>query len=197
MVEPLSVAYHAMRRVPRLPAGICVVVGAGTIGLLLIQCLRASGCSSIVAVDVAKDRLDRALRLGAAHAFDSSRLDVRAEIFRLTDGRGADVAFEAVGVPASFAAALGCLRKGGALCMIGNVAPAVELALQAAVTREITLYGSCASSGEYPECMELVSRGKVDVQSLIGAVAPLAEGQAWFERLSKGEEGLLKVILTP
>jgi L-iditol 2-dehydrogenase len=197
MTEPLSVAMHAARRVPPLLGASAVIVGAGTIGLLVIQCLRASGCGLIVAVDVARERLDHARRLGADHVLDSTRADVHAEILRLTEGRGVDAAFEAVGIPATFALALGCLRKGGALSLVGNIAASVDLALQAAVTREITLYGSCASAGEYPACMELMSRGKVDVDALISATAPLSEGPGWFERLSRGEKGLLKVILKP
>jgi threonine dehydrogenase-like Zn-dependent dehydrogenase len=73
----------------------------------------------------------------------------------------------------------------------------IELPLQAAVTRELTLYGSCASAGEYPQCIEMLSAGKVDVDPLISAVAPLAEGAEWFQRLHSGTSGLMKVILEP
>jgi L-iditol 2-dehydrogenase len=71
------------------------------------------------------------------------------------------------------------------------------MALQAVVTREITLFGSCASSGEYPACLDMIARGAIDVDALTGAVAPLSEGAAWMERLYRGEEGLMKVILRP
>ena len=197
MTEPLSVAMHAVGRLPPLSDGSAVVVGTGTIGLLLIQCLRASGCRLIVAVDVVRERLERARGLGADRVLDSGAADVRAEVLRLTEGRGADAAFEAVGIPATFTAAMSCLRKGGALSMVGNISASVDLGLQAAVTREITLYGSCASSGEYPACLEMMSRGTVDVGAMISASAPLSEGPVWFKRLSRGEGGLLKVILKP
>ena len=59
------------------------------------------------------------------------------------------------------------------------------------------LNGSCASSGEYPECLKLLAKGAVNVAPLISAVAPLAGGGKWFERLYKKEAGLLKVILLP
>jgi threonine dehydrogenase-like Zn-dependent dehydrogenase len=65
------------------------------------------------------------------------------------------------------------------------------------VTRELTLYGSCASSGEYPACLDLIARGRIDVDALMSAVAPLAEGAAWFDRLYGKERGLMKVILQP
>jgi threonine dehydrogenase-like Zn-dependent dehydrogenase len=81
--------------------------------------------------------------------------------------------------------------------LIGNLAGRVELPLQEVVSRELSLLGSCASSGEYPECLDLLARGAVDVAPLISVTAPLAEGPAWFERLHRGGEGLMKVILQP
>ena len=62
--------------------------------------------------------------------------------------------------------------------LVGNVSPQVELPLQAVVTRELTLRGSCASCGEYPACLDMIARGAVDVDPLTSAVAPLAEGHA-------------------
>ena len=59
------------------------------------------------------------------------------------------------------------------------------------------MLGSCASKGEYPACLDLIAGGKVRVDSLISAKAPLSEGASWFERLYKHEAGLMKVILTP
>jgi threonine dehydrogenase-like Zn-dependent dehydrogenase len=65
------------------------------------------------------------------------------------------------------------------------------------VTRELTLYGSCSSRGEYPDCLDLIARGAINVDALISAVTPLAEGASWFQRLYDREPGLLKVILVP
>jgi threonine dehydrogenase-like Zn-dependent dehydrogenase len=90
-----------------------------------------------------------------------------------------------------------CLRKGGTLTLIGNVTPRVELDLQAIVTRELSLFGSCASSGEYPAALELLARGAVRLDGLISALAPLEQGPLWFERLYAREPGLMKVILQP
>ena len=104
---------------------------------------------------------------------------------------------EAVGITATVQTALACVRKGGAVTVIGNLAPTVELPLQPLVAREITMYGSCASRGEYPACLDLIARGFIDVNPLISAVAPLSEGAAWFQRLYQQEKGLMKVILEP
>ena len=126
-----------------------------------------------------------------------STADVSAEVKRLTGGQGADVAVEVVGASKTIETAIQSLRKGGHLTLVGNLAPRVELPLQAIVTRELTLYGSCASRGEYPQCIDLMARGDIQVEPLISLKAPLEQGPALFERLYAGEPGLMKVILQP
>jgi threonine dehydrogenase-like Zn-dependent dehydrogenase len=115
----------------------------------------------------------------------------------MTEGRGADLAFEVVGISSTLELATLGLRKGGALILVGNLSPRTDLLLQSVVTRELTLYGSCASQGEYPVCLEMISHGAIDVDSFVSAIVPLKEGPAWFERLYQRESGLIKVILEP
>ena len=173
-----------------------VVIGCGMIGLLVLQVLRARGFQHVIAVDVDEERRALAARLGAARTVDGKD-DVPAAVRAASGGKGADLAFEVVGRPETFLAAARSVRKGGTVVLIGNVAPRVELPLQEIVTREVSLLGSCASSGEYPACLDLLARGAVDVAPLISVTAPLEEGPAWFERLHKGGGKLMKVILQP
>lgn len=196
MVEALSIAFHAVHRTPLVLDDTAVVVGAGMIGLLVIQALRLAGCGRILAVDLDPKRLELACRLGADEGLPASE-DVVQEVFQRTHGRGADVALEVVGVTSTFQTAVAALRKGGQLTLVGNLSPKVELPLQAVVTRELTLHGSCASAGEYPACLNMLARGAVNVDAITSAVAPLAEGASWFHRLYQGNEGLMKVILRP
>jgi len=197
MVEPVSVAFHAVDRTPIKLNDSALVVGAGMIGLLVIQALRAAGCGTIIAVDLDADRLDKALSLGADYAIRSDLQDATTEVQSLTHGQGADHAFEVVGIDPTLQTALACIHKGGTVTLVGNVAPQTNFPLQQVVTRQITLYGSCASAGEYPACLDMIARGAIDVEALISAVAPLAEGNDWFQRLYKHEPGLMKVILEP
>ncbi|HEX2970934.1 MAG TPA: galactitol-1-phosphate 5-dehydrogenase [Tepidisphaeraceae bacterium] len=197
MIEAVSIAFHAVNRTPRKLGDSAVVVGAGMIGLLVIQTLRQAGCGKLIAVDLEDRKLELARTYGADYAINAKAPDVVAQIQSLTDGRGADIAFEVVGVSPSFQTAVNCLSKGGSLTMVGNVSPKVELPLQAVVTRELTLYGSCASAGEYPACIDLIARGRIDVNGFISATPPLEEGPAWFDRLYRQEPGLMKVILKP
>jgi len=197
LVEPVSVAFHAVERTKISLNDTAVVVGSGMIGLLVIQALRIAGCGQIVAVDIDADRLEMARSLGADLTFKSDEVDVVSQVRAATDGRGADISFEVVGVTPTVDLAARCLRKGGSLTLVGNLSPQVELPLQAVVTRELTLNGSCASNGEYPACFDMINRGAVNVDALISAVAPLSEGASWFQRLYNREPGLMKVVLEP
>ncbi len=197
MVEPVSIALHAVGRTDVSPDDTAVVIGTGMIGLFIVQSLRATGCGRIVAVDIDQHRLDMACTFGADIALRSDLCDVPSEILRHTDGLGADVAFEAVGINETVAAAVASVRKGGTVVLVGNVSPAVGLPLQAVVTRQISIHGSCASCGEYPQCLDMIARGAIDVDSLISAKAPLSDGASWFKRLYDREKKLMKVILIP
>ena len=197
MVEALSVAVHAVARTPMSLKDTAIVVGTGMIGLLVVQVLRAKGCRRIIAVDLDPNRLDLARTLGADVALNPKSDDVVSEVLRCTDGRGADIALEAVGNSTTVSLAIQCLRMRGSLTLIGNLSPEVELPLQTIVMRELNLFGSCRSCGGYPDCLDMISRGDVSVDALISAVVPLSDGPHWFERLRKGEAGLLRVILTP
>jgi len=197
MIEAVSVGVHAVGLTPIRLGDTAVVFGAGMIGLIVIQALKLAGCSRVIAVDPDGARLALAGRLGAAELLNPNKLDVPAAVRDLTAGRGSDIALEVVGASQPFLAAVASVRKGGAVTLVGNITPAVELPLQSVVTREVRLIGSCASSGEYPVCIDLLARGCIEVEPLISAVAPLSEGPAWFARLYAKEPGLMKVILRP
>lgn len=196
-VEPLSIALHSVEITPVSLNDTAVVVGAGMIGLFIIQVLRSAGCGQIIAVDLIQSRLDLARKVGADIALKADETDVVPEVVKLTDNRGADLAFEAVGVSEAVNTAIAGVRKGGSVTLVGNITPKVELPLQTIVTREIAVRGSCASKGEYPACLSMIARGVVNADALISASAPLADGASWFKRLHNQEEGLMKVILNP
>jgi L-iditol 2-dehydrogenase len=197
MVEALSIAFHAVSRTPLPLDATAVVVGAGMIGLLVVQVLRNAGCRQVIAVDLDQERLDAAVRLGATQGLRSDRDDVTGAVRDLTEGRGAEAAFEVAGLTPTIQLATNVVRKGGTVTLVGNLSPIVELPLQSIVTRELTLIASCASRLEYPQCLDLLARGVVNVDAMISQVAPLAEGAAWFDRLYNREPGLMKVILVP
>jgi len=197
MVEAVSVGVHAVKRAALTPGSSTVVIGAGMIGLLLIQVLKAAGYPQIIAIDRDPERLELAATLGATAVLVAGTPGLVAAVQALTAGRGADAAFEVVGLAATVQTAIDCVRKGGSVTLVGNLEPSVPLPLQSVVTRQITLIGTCASAGEYPECLELIARGQVDVTAFISAAAPLEAAAGWFERLHRGEPGLMKVLIQP
>jgi L-iditol 2-dehydrogenase len=197
MLEAVSVALHAVKVTDLAGGETALVIGAGMIGLLVVQAARVAGCSRVFVADMDATRLEMATTLGADATFLVSQVSVLDEVLRLTGGRGVDVALEAVGRTETVASAIDCARKGGTVTLVGNIEPQVTLPLQKVVTRQLRLQGSCGSAGEYPEAIELVSSGKIKVAPMISAVAPLDDGPTWFERLYAHEPNLMKVILDP
>jgi L-iditol 2-dehydrogenase len=196
MLEAVAVALHAVSLIDVPPGSTALVVGAGTIGLLLQQALRVAGCSRVLVADVDRTRLQLSAQLGAtATLFADGTLT--EQILQVTGGVGADLAVEAVGRTETVNAAIDSVRKGGSVVLVGNISPEITLPLQKVVTRQILLQGSCASAGEYPRAIELVSSGAIKVKPLISTVAPLEDGPQWFERLYAREPNLMKVVLAP
>jgi L-iditol 2-dehydrogenase len=197
MLEAVAVALHAVSLTPVEKDSTALVVGAGMIGLLILESLRAAGVSRVLVVDVDKSRLELAENAGAAAAVCTADPDFLNQISRFSNGKGVDVAIEAVGKNETVTLAIESVRKGGSVTLVGNISSQVPLPLQKVVTRQVRLQGSCASAGEYPRAIELLSRGAIQVKPLISAIVPLEEGPRWFERLYAGEPNVMKVVLTP
>lgn len=196
MLEAVAVAIHAVNLAEISSNTTALVIGAGAIGILTMQALRAAGCARIFVTDVDADRLEMARQLGATEILLSDD-SLHKKLLQLTDNEGVDIALEAVGRNESVAAAIDSVRKGGGVVLIGNITPNVNLPLQKVVSRQIRLQGSCASAGEYPQAIRWMASGAIRVKPLITAVAPLEEGPRWFERLYAREPNLLKVVLIP
>ncbi len=197
MLEAVSVALHGVA-VSELKGGETVlVIGAGMIGLLLLQAARVAGAARVFVSDVDATRLKLAKGLGADETFLATGGELVGEMMSVTGGRGLDIVLEAVGREETIATGIDSVRKGGTVTLVGNISPQIGLPLQKVVSRQIRLQGSCASAGEYPLAMELIANGKIKVAPLITAVAPLADGPSWFERLHAREPNLMKVVLDP
>jgi L-iditol 2-dehydrogenase len=197
LVEPLSIAAHALRISPRELGDTAVVIGAGVIGLLILQLLRISGIFTIIVSDIAEDRLNIAEHTGASVIVNPKKESIEESVAACTGGRGADIAFDAVGTDDSFQSAIANVRKGGTVTLIGNLASVASFPLQKVVTRQIRIQGTNASAGEYPTCIELLRQGAINTSAIISKVVPLKEGPLWFKRLLNREKGIMRVILEP
>lgn len=196
LLEAVSVALHAVSLVPTKSGSSALVIGAGTIGLLVQQALTVAGCARVLVADVDANRLALSKTLGASSVYVAGP-NLTDEVLRSTQGIGVDLAVEAVGNTPAVHSAINAVCKGGHVVLVGNISPEVSIPLQKVVSRQLTLHGSCASAGEYPRAIELLSSGQIQVKPLISAVVPLAEGPQWFNRLYDHEPGLLKVVLEP
>lgn len=185
MVEPVAVSVHGVMRAGVQSNDRVVVIGAGMIGLLVVQVLKARGVAGITAIDIDPAKRRLATELGADRTAESSA------------GMDLDVAIDAVGITETVDMALRSVRKGGRVSLIGNFSPTVEWPLQVAVTRELSVFGSCASQGDYEESLELIASGSVEVETMISARIGLEDAAGYFDRLHARESGLMKVMVCP
>jgi L-iditol 2-dehydrogenase len=197
LLEPASIGTHAASRAPIAKTDTVAVVGAGTIGLFILQAARLRGARQVIVSDLNEFRLDLARQVGADVCINPSKADLRQEIIRRTEGRGADVALEAVGFGETFRQAVSVAKTGGHVVAVGNLQKEVEFNLQELVSRELTFMGSYASSGEFRTCIDLIASGKIKVAPLVSEVLPLKEGPDAFRRLLEAKEKLLKIVLEP
>jgi L-iditol 2-dehydrogenase len=179
------------------PGNSCLVTGAGMIGIFLIKLLKVSGPSVIIATDINLKRLEPAKSAGADITLQASDGSLSDRIKSITNGRGADVAFDVAGTNDSFNNTISNIRKGGTVVLIGNITPVVEFPLQKAVTGELKILGSCAICSEYDTVLDYLKTGKITVDDQIAQVAPLSEGAYWFDRLNNKKDVQGKVILVP
>ena len=182
LIEPASVAFHAVSLVKISPESKVLVVGAGVIGLYIIQALRIRGLNKIAVLDTNPKRLEIAKSYGAD--------------YNLAPEEEVDLSFEAVGLSETVSFAINKVKKSGQIVLVGNVSPTVSLPLQNVVTGEKTIIGACASAGEYPEVIKNFSAGRLDTKLLITKVAPLSEGEKWFKELLEKGGSHVKIVLT-
>ena len=176
MAQPLSVALHAARR-GRVGAGrSCVVIGAGGIGSFVIAAAAALGASPLIAVDIDERRLATAAAAGATGTVNSSRQDAVAAVQAATGGHGAQVVIEASGGPASPAAALSMVRRGGDVVIVGLQSAPQPVDLFAVSVREVDIHGTLAHvCGEDLAEAVAVLAGTQLAQTVLGEVIPLGD----------------------
>jgi S-(hydroxymethyl)glutathione dehydrogenase/alcohol dehydrogenase len=185
-------AYGAVHRAAGLEAGQSVaVVAAGGVGNGVLQVARGMGADPIIAIDVADDKLAAAARLGATHTVNSREVDAATAVRELTDGRGVDVAFEALGHPATFEQAVSLLADGGRMVAIGiaPVGSAAEIEITPLVRRGYTVTGSfgARTREDLPAVARLAAEGHFDLDGLVSRRFPLERADDAYRALDRGE----------
>jgi (R,R)-butanediol dehydrogenase/meso-butanediol dehydrogenase/diacetyl reductase len=170
LIEPLSVALHAVKQTSAAEGQTAVVGGAGPIGLLTAAVLKAKGLTVIVS-ELSEARKQIAKDTGVADVvLDPSAEDVAAKVYELTDGAGADVAFECAGVPVVLQTMFDSLGVGGHVEVVAVYTRTVELDITANLTMaEKTLGASIGYAHDHEEAIELARSGKVDLATFISS----------------------------
>jgi len=193
LIETASIGVHAANRTPLQLNDTVVIIGAGAVGLVTLQAIRLKGAGKVIITDLSPARLELAKQLGADLTLRADVPNLLEQLRAAVGPDGADATIEAVGIQSTIDLALDITRPGGSLTLIGNVTPRVEMGLQSIVSREITIYGVCASN-EYPDCVELVAAGLIKVDPLISEFARIEDGQEVFDRLYHGVEGNIRTV---
>jgi len=177
-----------------------VVIGAGGVGLNVVQGARLAGCEKIIAIDTRSKPLELARAFGATHAFAASTETIAEGVRELTDGRGADYVFDTVGSPATLAQSLNYARKGGTIVVTGlsRTDAVASIPLFPFVMQEKrfigSLYGSGQPTQDVSRLVELYQEGKLKLDELATRTYGLEEVNDALESLSNGE-GARGIIL--
>jgi len=192
-LEPLSVAYRAVKTAGDILNRNILIVGAGTIGLLILQIVKLGGARTVLITDINDVRLGIAKRLGADLTLNPDREDIKALISQSIPD-GIDLAFEAVGLESTVNQALTILKNRGTCIFVGNSMKNITIDMQNIVTRELRILGTYTYTlGEFRESISLL--GKIDVETMLSKVVPLEEGPEVFRELIQKNSNLLKVVL--
>jgi L-idonate 5-dehydrogenase len=196
MMEPLSVALHAVRRAGTVSGKRVLITGGGTIGLLAAMTARAFGAIPVAVSDIVSSRRNKAIEIGADVALDPAAHDLHDTVRELT-GLGFDIIFEASGAPPALRAAFDLVRPGGTIVQIGTVGTAdIPVPVNQLMVKEINFRGSMRYGDTFDEAIRLVAAGRVDVRSLINHVFPL-EDSARALQFAADKSLALKVQIQP
>jgi 6-hydroxycyclohex-1-ene-1-carbonyl-CoA dehydrogenase len=196
VADALSTPYHAVKHRGRVrPGDIVAVVGCGGVGLNVVQCAAVAG-ATVIAIDLNPARLALARELGASETVDAAKVERLDKHVRGLTGGGVDVAFEAIGNPATMRGAYSLLRKGGRLVVIGYSHEDVALSAARLMYYELEVVGSLGcGGGEYPEIIRLVEAGRLRLGPVVSGTVPLERIHEGFDRLRRGEG--VRWVVTP
>ena len=200
LADAVSTPFGAVVHTGKVGIGESVGVwGVGGIGTHIVQLSRLVGAAPIIAVDINPVVRDRALELGADHAFDSRDPDLKAKIAGVTGGRGLDVAFDAVGLKVTFEQALECLTVGGRMVGVGMSAesPTVGPTSMFGLFQKKVLGHLGYENADIETLAKLVSLGRLDLSRSISRIIGLEEIQAGIDALDHADGNPIRILVQP
>ncbi len=196
LVEPLSVALHGVHRSRLKPGDRVLIMGAGPIGLLTLQCARLAGARAVAVTEVDSTRAALAQRLGATVVLDPTRDNVGVALSALTDGQGPDVVYVCTGAPQPYRDAISLVRKGGQIFVLGLCVEPVEADFMSVALGDLCIEGSLAGRAQFTAAIDFVAQGRVDVDALVTHEIALDDAvEKGFNFLDTPGSGAVKVLV--
>ena len=196
VIEPLAGAAYAVKRGGVKPEDTLLITGAGPVGLSVLLAARAMGVETVYMTEISEVRIAKAEAMGATAVLNPLEARVPPRIKELTDGRGADVAVEAVGVEASLKDCLASTRYRGCVVVQGIFTERVPIHMLGFVSREVTMIGT--NSVDLDQALEWIDSGVVEPEAMVTGVIPLDEIQTnGFDELSDPASQQVKILVKP
>jgi len=195
IVNQGALGLHAIRRSRIEPGDTVAVIGPGLVGLITVQLAKAVGATRVIIVGRGP-RLDLAKELGADDVVDITKTDTVEGIRSFTNGRGADCAFECAGAPEAVVASINSVKRGGRVALVGLTGnKEVSFNTDRIALDEVDVFGVRSSPNAYPELINLIAAGKVNVQKLISRTYPLEQISDAFDAFRKREGGAIRMVI--
>ncbi len=196
LVEPLSIALHGVRSSAMRPGDRVLVLGAGPIGLLTLQCALIAGASQVMVVEAKPTRRALANEFGAAVVMNPQRDNLAVEVGACTEGLGPEVVFVCTSAAAAYQDALTLVRRGGQVFVLGLCVEPVPTDFMSLVLGELRIQGGYLGYGAFPAAVEFIAQGRVRVEPLITHEITLDEVlEQGFEVLLEPETKAVKILV--
>lgn len=198
LAEPYAVGYGAVKKAGNLEGKDILIIGAGTIGLCILQLVKLQNPASIIVCDLSDRRLKTALELGADHAVNPAKEDYLEAIGTYTSCRMVDLSIEAVGVQATANQSIKSLKMAGTAIWVGMSQKDMTINMQDVVVSARNILGTFNyTHEEFGEVIEILGSGKLDTQKLITAKVSLEDAPAYFDRIHEMPDEYIKVLVDP
>lgn len=185
MVEPFAIGMQAATKARIKPGDTAVVIGAGTIGIMVAIAALAGGCSRVIVSDLAQPKLDIAARYQGVIPVNVGRENLSGKLDELTEGWGADIVFECSGSPKAWSNIIDLLCPAGAIVVVGLPVEPVAFDVALLTTKEIRIESVFRYANQYDRAIALMSSGRVDLKPLISATIPFEDAISAFDRAAE------------
>ncbi len=193
LVEPFAIGMQAAAKARITPGDVAVVIGAGTIGIMVALAALAGGCARVIVSDLVQEKLDIVGRYSGVTTVNAGKEKLAARVSDLTGGWGADLVFEASGSARAFDGMFDLVRPGGGVVLVGMPVDPVNFDVVAAQVKETRIETVFRYANVHARAIELIASGKVDLKPLITGTFPFEQSVEAVERAASGRPGDVKL----